>query len=93
MQNAEGKMQIFLGDGVIEVQTVGETPVPTNYTSSTAITRTPDARLCSHRGTPWRSPCLACGLGHISALALLMQFTTETPLLYPKGKVKGMLPH
>ena len=37
---------------------------------------------------PLRGPhCLVCGLGHVSALALLMQFTTETPLRYPEGKV------
>ena len=33
-----------------------------------------------------RSPCLACGLGQISALALLTQFTTEIPLRYPLEK-------
>ena len=52
MQNAEGKMQnAKLGDGAIEVQTVG-------------------------------TGGLVCGLGHVSALALSMQFTTETPLRY-----------
>ena len=38
------------------------------------------------------TPCLACWLGHVSDLALLMQFTTETPLRYPQGKGYSTFP-
>ena len=34
-------------------------------------------------------PPVSLRLGHVLALALSMQFTTKTPLHYPKGKVEG----
>ena len=76
MQNAEGKMQKFLGDGVIEVQTVGDD------LSASQITKNRNPKYGSNEAQTVGTGGLDCGLGHVSALALSMQFTTETPLRY-----------